>query len=41
VNPIVLPIATSWTNWTHSTTTLESVRQQLGQQLNLLAPAGF
>jgi hypothetical protein len=40
-NPIVLPIATSWTNWTHSTTALENVRQQLGQQLNVLAPAGF
>ena len=41
LNPIVLPIATSWTNWTHSTTALEGVRQQLGQQLNLLAPTGF
>src|SRR6202158_1228364 len=41
LNPIVLPIATSWTNWTHSTTALEGVRQQLGQQLNLLAPPGF
>jgi hypothetical protein len=41
LNPVVLPIATSWTNWTHTTSTLESVRLQLGQQLNLLAPAGF
>jgi len=41
LNPIVLPIATSWTNWTHSETTLENVRQQLGQQLHLLAPPGF
>jgi len=41
LNPIVLPIATSWTNWTHSETSLESVRQQLGQQLHQLAPPGF
>ncbi len=40
-NPIILPIATNWTNWTHSTTALENVRQQLGQQLHLLAPPGF
>ena len=38
VNPIIQPIATSWTNWTHSSTTLETVRKQLGQQLNLLHP---
>ena len=41
LNPIVLPIATGWTNWTHSTSALEAARLQLGQQLNLLAPAGF
>ncbi|HEY6944877.1 MAG TPA: immunoglobulin domain-containing protein [Candidatus Acidoferrum sp.] len=40
-NPIVVPIATSWTNWTHSPSALEGARQQLGQQLNLLAPPGF
>jgi hypothetical protein len=41
LNPIILPVATSWTNWNHSTTALEAARSQLGQQLNLLAPAGF
>ncbi|HVG92368.1 MAG TPA: choice-of-anchor D domain-containing protein, partial [Alphaproteobacteria bacterium] len=41
LNPIVLPIATSWTNWTHSATALETVRQQLGRQLSQLAPPGF
>ncbi len=41
LNPIILPIATSWANWTHSTTALEGARLQLGQQLNLLAPPGF
>ena len=37
LNPIVLPIATSWTNWTHDPNTLQSARQQLGQQLHQLA----
>lgn len=41
LNPIILPVATSWTNWNHNTTALEAARLQLGQQLNLLAPAGF
>jgi hypothetical protein len=41
LNPIIQPIATSWTNWNHSPTTLEGARVQLGQQLNLLAPPGF
>jgi len=41
LNPIILPVATSWTNWNHSTTALEAARLQLGQQLSLLAPAGF
>ena len=41
LNPIVLPVATSWSNWNHSTSALEAVRQQLGQQLHLLAPIGF
>jgi hypothetical protein len=41
LNPIILPIAASWTNWSQSTTVLEGVRLQLGQQLHLLAPAGF
>src|SRR5579859_372184 len=38
VNSIVLPVATSWTNWTHDPNALVNVRQQLGQQLHLLAP---
>jgi hypothetical protein len=41
VNSIIVPIATSWSNWTQSPTTLEGARLQLGQQLNLLAPPGF
>src|SRR5260370_31180973 len=40
LNPIILPIAASWSNWNHSPTTLEGARLQLGQQLNLLAPPG-
>jgi hypothetical protein len=38
LNPLVKPIATSWTNWTHDRSTLETVRQQLGQQLHTLHP---
>jgi hypothetical protein len=38
LNPIVLPIATSWTNWTHDPNALENARLQLGQQLHLLHP---
>jgi len=41
LNPIILPVAASWTNWNHSTTALEAARLQLGQELNVLAPAGF
>ncbi len=41
LDPILLPIATSWSNWNHSPITLEGARLQLGQQLNLLAPPGF
>ena len=38
VNSIIVPIATSWTNWSHDPTALENARLQLGQQLHLLAP---
>jgi hypothetical protein len=38
LNPLVTPIATSWTNWTHDRVALENVRQQLGQQLHALHP---
>jgi hypothetical protein len=38
VNSVILPIATSWTNWTHDTNALEGARQQLGQQLSQLSP---
>jgi len=41
LDPIILPIATSWTIWTHNTSALESARLQLGQQLHQLAPPGF
>jgi hypothetical protein len=41
VNSILLPIASSWSNWSQNPTTLEGARLQLGQQLNLLAPPGF
>ena len=40
LNSVIVPVATSWTNWTQNPSTLETVRQQLGQQLNLLAPPG-
>jgi len=40
-NSILVPIATSWSNWTQNPVTLEGARLQLGQQLNLLAPPGF
>jgi hypothetical protein len=35
---VIVPIATSWANWTHDPTALESARTQLGQQLHLLHP---
>jgi hypothetical protein len=38
VNSIVVPIATSWSNWSHDPNALENARLQLGQQLHLLAP---
>ncbi len=38
LNSVVLPIATSWTNWTHDPNALENARQQLGQLLHQLAP---
>jgi hypothetical protein len=37
-NAVVQPIATSWINWTHDPSAVESVRQQLGQQLSQLSP---
>jgi hypothetical protein len=40
-NSIVVPIATSWSNWSHDPNALENARLQLGQQLHLLAPPGF
>jgi hypothetical protein len=41
VNSIIVPIATSWSNWSQDPNALEGARLQLGQQLNLLAPPGF
>ena len=38
LNPVITPIATSWTNWTHDPNALENARLQLGQKLSLLAP---
>jgi hypothetical protein len=38
LNPIITPIATSWTNWTHDPNALENARTQLGQKLSQLAP---
>ncbi len=38
LNSIVPPIATNWANWSHDPDALESVRVQLGQLLNQLAP---
>ena len=37
-NLVVIPIATSWTIWSHDPAALESARQQLGQQLHQLSP---
>jgi len=36
-NSIIVPIATSWSNWTHNPNALESARLQLGQQLHQLS----
>jgi len=38
LNSVIVPVATSWTNWTHDPAALENARQQLGQQLDLLHP---
>jgi hypothetical protein len=38
VNSIIVPIATSWSNWSHATNALEGARLQLGQKLNQLSP---
>ncbi len=38
VNTNLLPIAGSWSNWSHDPNALESARQQLGQLLHQLAP---
>jgi hypothetical protein len=37
LNSIILPIATSWTNWSHDGNALQTARQQLGERLNQLA----
>ena len=34
----ILPIATSWTNWSHDPNALQNARKQLGQLLHQLAP---
>ena len=36
-NSIIVPIATSWTNWSHDPNALETARLQLGQQLHQLS----
>jgi hypothetical protein len=33
-----VPIATSWSNWSHDSSALEAARLQLGQKLNQLSP---
>jgi hypothetical protein len=38
VNSIIVPIATSWSSWSHDPNALEKARLQLGQQLNQLSP---
>jgi hypothetical protein len=38
VNSVLVPIATSWTNWSHDANALEGARLQLGQLLNQLSP---
>lgn len=38
LNSVVVPIATSWTNWAHDPDALEKARQQLGQLLDHLSP---
>jgi hypothetical protein len=38
VNSTIVPIATSWSNWSHDPNALEAARLQLGQLLHQLAP---
>ena len=38
LNPILQPIAASWTSWSQDPNALESARLQLGQKLHQLAP---
>jgi len=38
VDSTVLPIAGSWSNWSHDPNLLQNVRTQLGQLLHQLAP---
>jgi Domain of unknown function (DUF4091) len=38
LNSTLVPVATSWSNWTHDANALENVRLQLGQKLNQLSP---
>ena len=38
VNSVLQPVASSWSNWTHSPSALEAARLQLGQLLHQLAP---
>jgi len=38
VDTTLLPIATSWSNWSHDPNALENARTQLGQLLHQLAP---
>jgi hypothetical protein len=37
LDTVVLPIAASWTDWTHEPAALEAVRQQLGQRIHQLS----
>jgi Domain of unknown function (DUF4091) len=38
LNSVVVPIATSWTNWTHDPSVLQNARMQLGRQIHQLSP---
>jgi hypothetical protein len=38
VDNTLLPIATSWNNWSHDPNALQNARTQLGQLLHQLAP---
>ena len=37
LDTVVLPIAASWTDWTHDAAALEAVRKQLGQRIDRLS----